>query len=89
MDGDDGHKRITTGDNFTLVGGTQETHEHTTGVTMKFREKVKERGKTIEQLEPKEARDLLKEAGGSRLARPQGVRGAANLREAPGWRLHE
>ena len=26
----DGHKRVTTGPNFALVGGTQETHEEMT-----------------------------------------------------------
>jgi hypothetical protein len=31
----DGHKRITTGENFKLIGGTQETHEEMTEKTIK------------------------------------------------------
>ena len=27
LDNEDGHKRITTGENFYLVGGSEETHE--------------------------------------------------------------
>ena len=32
----DGHKRITKGDNFTLVGGTKDTHEQMTEKAMKI-----------------------------------------------------
>ena len=41
----DGHKRLTTGPNFALVGGTEETHEQMTEKAVKINEKLKERGK--------------------------------------------
>ena len=34
----DGHKRITKGENFALVGGTKETHEVMTETAMKINE---------------------------------------------------
>ena len=44
----DGHKRITRGDNFTLVGGTKDTHEQMTETAIKLNEKLKARGKQLE-----------------------------------------
>jgi len=35
----DGHKRLTTGPNFVLVGGTEETHEVMTEKVVKINEK--------------------------------------------------
>jgi len=46
----DGHKRVTTGPNFALVGGTQETHEVMTEKAIKINEKLKAKGKTLEQV---------------------------------------
>ena len=43
----DGHKRITTGENFALVGGTEETHERMTEKAIKINEKLKARGKQL------------------------------------------
>ena len=40
----DGHKRLTTGPNFALVGGSQDTHEQMTEKAVKINEKLKERG---------------------------------------------
>jgi len=34
----DGHKRITTGPNFALVGGTEDTHEQMTEKAIKINE---------------------------------------------------
>src|SRR2546422_10705356 len=36
----DGHKRVTTGPNFVLAGGTQETHEDMTEKAIKINEKL-------------------------------------------------
>ena len=41
----DGHKRLTTGPNFALVGGTEGTHEQMTEQAIKINEKLKARGK--------------------------------------------
>lgn len=59
----DGHKRITTGDNFALVGGSQETHEVMTEKTIKINEKLKARGKQLENVSREEFDDIAHEVG--------------------------
>ena len=59
----DGHKRITTGDNFALVGGTQETHEQMTEKAIKINEKLKARGKQLEEVSHAEFNDIAQEVG--------------------------
>ena len=59
----DGHKRITRGDNFTLVGGTQETHEVMTEQAIKINEKLKARGKRLEEVSREEFSDIAAEVG--------------------------
>jgi len=41
----DGHKRLTTGPNFALVGGSEETHELMTEKALKINEKLAAKGK--------------------------------------------
>ena len=59
----DGHKRITTGPNFTLLGGTQETHEQMTEKAIKINEKLKARGKRLEDVSHAEFDDIAHEVG--------------------------
>ena len=59
----DGHKRITTGDNFALVGGTEETHEQMTEKAIKINEKLKDRGKQLEEVSRAEFDDIAHEVG--------------------------
>ena len=59
----DGHKRITTGPNFALVGGTQETHEQMTEQAVKINEKLKARGKRLEDVSHAEFDDIANEVG--------------------------
>jgi hypothetical protein len=59
----DGHKRITKGDNFLLVGGTQETHEVMTEKTIKLNEKLKARGQRLETVSKEEFDDIAQEVG--------------------------
>ena len=59
----DGHKRITTGDNFALVGGTEETHERMTEKAVKINEKLKARGKQLEEVSREEFDDIAQEVG--------------------------
>ena len=66
----DGHKRITTGDNFALVGGTQETHEVMTEKTIKINEKLKARGKQLETVSREEFDDIAREVGLKKIAPP-------------------
>jgi hypothetical protein len=59
----DGHKRITTGENFALVGGTQETHDVMTEKAIKINEKLKARGKRLESVSREEFTDIAIEVG--------------------------
>jgi len=43
----DGHKRLTTGPNFALIGGTEETHEAMTEKAIKINEKLAAKGKKL------------------------------------------
>jgi hypothetical protein len=59
----DGHKRLTTGPNFALVGGSQETHEVMTEKAVKINEKLKARGKQLETVTHEEFDDIAQEVG--------------------------
>ena len=58
-----GHKRLTTGPNFALVGGTEETHEVMTEKAVKINEKLKARGKQLEEVGRDEFDDIAQEVG--------------------------
>lgn len=62
IDNRDGHKRVTKGDNFCLVGGSEETHERMTETTIRFNEKLARKGKHLSELSPQEFRDMMHEA---------------------------
>ncbi|MDD3180769.1 MAG: hypothetical protein PHQ04_10530 [Opitutaceae bacterium] len=59
LDNDDGHKRITTGEQFTLVGGSEETHGRMTETVVKTMEELKRRDKQLHQVEPQELADIM------------------------------
>ena len=59
----DGHKRITKGDNFALVGGTEETHEQMTETAVKINEKIASRGKRLEEVSHEEFDDIAHDVG--------------------------
>lgn len=59
----DGSKRVTTGPNFALVGGTEETHELMTEKALKINEKLKSRGKQLEEVSAAEFDDIAGEVG--------------------------
>jgi hypothetical protein len=59
----DGHKRVTKGPNFALVGGSQDTHEQMTEKAIKINEKLKARGKQLEQVTHEEFEDIAHEVG--------------------------
>lgn len=62
LDGD-GHKRVTTGPNFALVGGSKDTHEHMTEKAVKINEKLARKGKTLENVSRDEFDDIANEVG--------------------------
>ena len=59
----DGHKRLTTGPNFALAGGTQDTHKAMTEKAIKINEKLKERGKELHQVTREEFDDIAAAVG--------------------------
>lgn len=64
----DGHKRVTTGPNFALVGGSAETHEVMTEKVIKINEKLAAKGKQLEQVSREEFDDIAHSVG---LQRPR------------------
>jgi hypothetical protein len=59
LDNDDGHKRVTTAENFAIYGGKAETHERMTETLVKTFEELKARGKRLEQAEPREIAEII------------------------------
>jgi hypothetical protein len=59
----DGHKRVTTGPNFALVGGTQETHDSMTEKAVKINEKLAAKGKTLDEISHEEFDDIAQSVG--------------------------
>jgi hypothetical protein len=59
----DGHKRVTTGPNFALVGGSQETHEVMTEKVIKINEKLASKGKQLENVSAEEFDDIAQSVG--------------------------
>jgi hypothetical protein len=59
----DGHKRVTTGPNFALVGGTEETHEVMTEKVIKINEKLAAKGKQLENVSHEEFDDIAQSVG--------------------------
>lgn len=59
LDGNDGHKRITQAEKFSVVGGSAETHERITETVLKTFEDLKRKGKELEEAEPRELAELL------------------------------
>jgi hypothetical protein len=62
LDNQDGHKRITTGEQFAIVGGSEETHGRMTETVIKTFEELKSRGKHLHQVEPRELAEIVHRA---------------------------
>lgn len=59
----DGHKRVTTGPNFVLMGGSEETHEAMTEKAIKINEKLSAAGKQLEEISREEFDDIAQSIG--------------------------
>jgi hypothetical protein len=59
LDNEDGHKRITRAEQFSIVGGSEETHGRMTETVVKTFEDIKREGKSLATVEPKQLSDLL------------------------------
>lgn len=63
FDNKDGHSRMTKGENFYLAGGSEETHERMVETAIKVNEKLKAKGKRLEDVSKNEFIDIISEAG--------------------------
>ena len=59
----DGHKRLTTGHNFAVVGGSEQTHELMTEKLVKINEKLAAKGKRLEEVSRQEMDDIASQVG--------------------------
>jgi hypothetical protein len=56
---DDGHRRITRGENFLLLGGSEETHGRMQETALRINEQLENRGKRLEDASPEEIREIV------------------------------
>ena len=59
LDSQDGHKRITQSERFSIVGGSEETHETITETVIKTFETLDKKGKTLDTVEKEELGDII------------------------------
>ena len=59
----DGHKRLTTGPNFLLLGGSEETHDTMTEKVVKINEKLAAKGKQLADVSGEEFDDIARSVG--------------------------
>src|SRR3989442_315054 len=59
----DGHKRVTTGPNFALVGGSKQTHDEMTEKAVKINEKLKAKGKELHEISREEFDEIALSIG--------------------------
>jgi len=67
LDNQDGHTRVTTGENFKLVGGSEETHGLMQEKAIKMNEHLKSRGKTLDKVSREEFHEIAGKIGMSLL----------------------
>jgi hypothetical protein len=59
----DGHKRLTKGPNFALIGGSEETHELMTEKAIRINERLASKGKSLENVSREEFADIAHSVG--------------------------
>ena len=59
----DGHKRITTGHNFALIGGSAESHKTMTEKVININEKLADQGKQLEEVSHEEFDEIAQSVG--------------------------
>ena len=56
----DGHKRLTQADKFSIMGGSEKTHDNMTETLCKTFEDLKSKGKSLEEASMEEISDLIR-----------------------------
>ena len=64
FDNEDGHTRLTKGENFVLAGGSHDTHAVMQETVVKINERLDKRGKRLDDVSISELRDICQEASG-------------------------
>lgn len=59
LDCADGHKRITQADKFSILGGSEQTHDKMTETLIKTIEDLTIKGKTLEEASKDELSDII------------------------------
>jgi hypothetical protein len=59
LDNEDGHKRLTRAEKFSVVGGSEETHERVTETLIKTVEDLKTRGRALEDTDSRELAEII------------------------------
>ena len=59
----DGHKRMTSGPNFLLLGGSEDTHQVMTEKAIKINEKLDAAGKRLESVSHEEFEEIAHSVG--------------------------
>lgn len=59
LDHEDGHRRFTKGEDFSVLGGSEETHEKLTETLVKTFEDLGKKGKTLQNVETKELYEII------------------------------
>ncbi|HEY1792238.1 MAG TPA: hypothetical protein VGG34_04920 [Opitutaceae bacterium] len=62
LDNSDGHRRITTGEQFAIYGGSAETHERMTETIVKTFEELKTRGKSLGEVRKVELAEIIRKS---------------------------
>jgi hypothetical protein len=60
FDNEDGHTRLTRGQNFVLYGGSQQTHVLMQETALKINEHLDKRGRRLEDVSVSELRDIYR-----------------------------
>ena len=60
LDGSDGHKRITQAEKFSIMGGSEQTHDKMTETLIKTVEDLSIKGKSLEEASMEEVSDLIR-----------------------------
>lgn len=61
LDAEDGHTRITKGENFLLYGGSEETHALMQETAIKVNEKLDQKGAKLEDCTPRDLANIFRE----------------------------
>jgi hypothetical protein len=62
FDARDGHRRVTRGEDFLLVGGSEGTHEKMQDVVLRMQDRLKRQGRAFGDLSHEEFEDLARDS---------------------------